>query len=107
MSSCRFSFGHSFSVRFRSKNKLRATHNICLQGMRSSLSKAFALGVVLVFCSFGTDQASARYRKPRLHPSSVPSIMVDETGTPIIMQGLERPKRAIREKRHVKKEEEC
>jgi hypothetical protein len=61
--------------------------------MRSSLSAAFALAIVLVFSSFGAEQAVARSKK-QVEPSSGSSIMVDE-GTPIIMQGLERPKRAV------------
>jgi hypothetical protein len=32
--------------------------------------------------------------------------MVDETGTPIIMQGLERPKRATRDRRYTSKQAE-
>src|SRR5271165_1117465 len=51
-------------------------------------------------------QASARSRNHGLEPSSVPSIMTDATGTPVIMQGLERPKRAIRDRHHANKEAE-
>jgi hypothetical protein len=74
--------------------------------MSVSASKAFALGIVLVFCTFGGEEASARSKKHRLEPSSVPSIMVDETGTPVIMQGLERSKRAIQDRPHINKEAE-
>jgi len=49
-------------------------------------------------------QASARSKNHSLEPSSVASIMKDETGTPVIMQGLERPKRAIRDRHHAKKD---
>jgi hypothetical protein len=85
--------------------------NIYFPKMSLSASKAFALALVLV-CAFGAEQASARSKKPRLEPSSgpsvisVPSIMVDETGTPVIMQGLERPRRAIQGRHHIKKEAE-
>ena len=51
-------------------------------------------------------QASARSKKHSLEPSSVASIMKDETGTPVIMQGLERPKRAIRDRHHANKDAE-
>jgi hypothetical protein len=81
--------------------------NIYLHGMSLSASKAFALGLVLVFCAFGGEQVSARSKKHRLvEPSSVPSIMVDETGTPVIMQGLKRPKRAIQDRRYANKQAE-
>jgi hypothetical protein len=61
--------------------------NIYFEGMTLSASKAFALGLVLVFCTFGAERASARAKKHRpIKPSSlpsisVPSIMVDETGS--------------------------
>ena len=58
-----------------------------------------ALGLVLAFCAAGADQASARSQKHRLDSLTVPSIPVDATGTPVIMQGLEQPKKAI-EDRH-------
>lgn len=72
--------------------------------MRLSPSKAFAVGLVLVFCAFGAEQGSAASKTP-LDGSSVPNIMVDE-GTPIIMQGLERPKRASQGRRDTSKETE-
>jgi hypothetical protein len=75
-------------------------------GMRLSPFKASGVGLVLICCIFAAEQASARSQKHRLHPSSVPNIMVDETGTPVIMQGLERPKRAIRERGNTNKEAE-
>jgi hypothetical protein len=75
--------------------------------MSLSASKAFALGLVLVFFAFGAEQALARAKKHRpVEPSFVPSIMVDETGTPIIMQGLKRPKRAIQDRRYTSKQAE-
>ena len=74
--------------------------------MRSSPLKIFALGLVLVLCASGAEQAGARSRKHRLDPPSVPSIMVDETGTPVIMQGLKRPKRAAQDRHHANKEAE-
>jgi hypothetical protein len=85
--------------------------NIYFPKMSLPASKTFALALVLV-CAFGAEQASARSKKPRLEPSSgpsvisVPSIMVDESGTPVIMQGLERPRRAIQDGHRAKKEAE-
>src|SRR5215472_7551275 len=81
--------------------------NIYLQDMSSSVLKAFSVCLVLVICAFGPEQASARSKKHRpVRPPSVPSIMVDETGTPIIMQGLQRPKRAIQGTRYTSKQAE-
>jgi len=75
--------------------------NIYFQDMSSSALKAFSVGLVLIICAFGPGQASARSKKHRpVRPPSVPSIMVDETGTPIIMQGLQRSKRTIQGRRH-------
>jgi hypothetical protein len=78
--------------------------------MRSSASKGFVLGLslgfALVFCALGAQQASARAKKHRVEPSSFPSIMVDETQTPVIMKGLERPKRAVGERHHESNEAE-
>src|SRR6202045_373837 len=79
--------------------------NTYLVGMRLSPSKALAVVLVLVFCAFGAEQASAASKKQPLDGSSVPNIMVDE-GTPIIMQGLERPKRASQGRRDTSKETE-
>lgn len=70
--------------------------NTYLRSMRLSPAKASALGLVLFFGAFGPQQASAQ--------SPVPSIMVDETQTPVIMQGLERPKKVNRGNRHTTKE---
>jgi hypothetical protein len=66
-------------------------------------SKAFALGLVLVFCASGAEQAAARSQKHRFDSLTVPSIPVDATGTPVIMQGLEHPTNAV-EDRHERKE---
>jgi hypothetical protein len=57
--------------------------------------QVLALGLVLVFCASGAEQASARSQKHRVDSLTVPSIPVDATGTPVIMQGLEQPKRAV------------
>src|SRR5437870_1019012 len=82
-----------------------ALTNTYLHAMRLSSSKAFAVGLALVFCAFGAEQASAASKKQRVEGSSVPNIMVDE-GTPISMQGLERPKRASQGRRDTSKETE-
>ena len=75
--------------------------------MSSPALKAFAVGLVLVICAFGAEQASARSKKHRaVRPPSMPSIMVDETGTPIIMQGLKLPKRAIQGGRYTNRQAE-
>jgi hypothetical protein len=63
-----------------------------------------ALGLVLVFCALGTEQASARSQKHRFNSLTVPSIPVDATGTPVIMQGLEQPKKAVEDRHHGRKE---
>ena len=74
--------------------------------MRSAPSplQILALGLVLVFCAAGAGQASARSQKHRLDSLTVPSIPVDATGTPIIMQGLERPKSAVEDRHHGRNE---
>jgi hypothetical protein len=69
-----------------------------------SPSKAFATSLLLVFCAFAAQQASAAPKKQRLDSLPAPSIMVDET--PIIMQGLKRPQRAIQGRRDTGKEVE-
>jgi len=56
-----------------------------------------AAGVVLGAAA----AASARHKKPRLRHHVAPSISRDYDGTPIIMEGLERPKkRAPEDRRH-------
>ena len=74
--------------------------------MRSAPSalQVLALGLVLVFCASGAEQASARSQKQRFDSLTVPSIPVDATGTPVIMQGLEQPKRAVEDRRHGRNE---
>jgi hypothetical protein len=49
------------------------------------------LAVILVVATAAT--ALARPKKPRAECSLQPAITLDEGGTPIIMQGLQRPKR--------------
>ena len=85
----------------------RPLTNTYFENMRLSQSKVFALVLVLVFSAFGPEQASARSKKHRpVKPPSVPNIMVDETGTPIIMQGMERSKGASRGRRYTSKQAE-
>ena len=92
------------SARFRVAVPLM---NIYFQDMSSSALKAFSVALVLVICAFEPEQASARSKKHRpVRPPTVPSIMVDEAGTPIIMQGLERPKRVIQGRRYTSKQAE-
>jgi hypothetical protein len=66
-------------------------------GMRLSSFRLqiLALGLVLAFCALGAGQASARSQKHHFDSLTVPSIPVDATGTPVIMQGLERPAKAV------------
>ena len=60
---------------------------------------------MVAFCAFGAEHAWARAKKQRpAEPSSFRGIMVDET--PVIMQGLERPKRAVAARHHAGKEAE-
>ena len=72
--------------------------------MSFSLLKAFATSLLLVSCAFGAQQSSAAPKKQRLDSLPAPSIMVDET--PIIMQGLKRPQRAIQGRRNTGKDVE-
>jgi hypothetical protein len=69
-------------------------------GMSLRSSKVLTLGLAVVFCAWGAEHAFARSKKHRIEPSVVPSMMLDEGGTPIIMQGLERPKRPVEDKDH-------
>jgi hypothetical protein len=77
-----------------------------IQMMRLSPSplQILALGLVLVCCTSGAEQASARSQKHRFDSLTVPSIPVDATGTPVIMQGLEGPKRTVEDRHHGRKE---
>jgi len=63
-----------------------------------------ALGLVLAFCASGAEQASARSQKHRFDSLTVPSLPVDATGTPVIMQGLERRKNVVEDRHHGRKE---
>jgi len=63
-----------------------------------------ALGLVLVFCASGAEQALARSQKHRFDSLTLPSLPVDATGTPVIMQGLERPKKAVEDRHYRRKE---
>jgi hypothetical protein len=57
-------------------------------------ASAFALALVFIFA----EQAAAAPNKHRVEALPVPSMMVDETGTPVIKQGLERPKGATQDR---------
>jgi hypothetical protein len=69
-----------------------------------SPSHILGLGLVLVVCVSGAEQASARSQKHRFDSLTVPSIPVDATGTPVIMQGLERATKAVEDRHHGHKE---
>jgi hypothetical protein len=75
-------------------------------GMRLSSFwlQILVLGLVLAFCALGGGQASARSQKHHFDSLTVPSIPVDATGTPVIMQGLERPTKAVEDRHHGRKE---
>jgi hypothetical protein len=75
-------------------------------GMRLSSFRLqiLALGLVLAFCALGAGQASARSQKHHFDSLTVPSIPVDATGTPVIMQGPERPTKAVEDRHHGRKE---
>jgi len=77
--------------------------NVHVNVMRSYLSAAFAFPLVLAFCDSGAEQAFARSKRHRAQPS-VPSMVVDDTGTPIIMQGLPLARRVATGRRKVTKE---
>jgi hypothetical protein len=67
------------------------------------LAAAFAFALLVAFCASGAEQALARSKRHSRQPS-VPSIAVDDTGTPIIMQGLQPARRAVAERREMTKE---
>jgi hypothetical protein len=77
--------------------------NIHFDLMRSFLAAAFAFALLVAFCASGAEQALARSKRHSRQPS-VPSIAVDDTGTPIIMQGLQPARRAVAERREMTKE---
>jgi hypothetical protein len=58
-------------------------------------SRIGIFGLVVILCACGAEQAAAQSQKHRAQPPPL-QIPVDETGTPIIMQGLEQPKKAAR-----------
>jgi hypothetical protein len=68
--------------------------NIHFRLMRSYLASVFAFALLLAFCAAGAEQAWARSKRHSPQPS-VPSMAVDDTGTPIIMQGLQPARRAV------------
>jgi hypothetical protein len=70
--------------------------------MRPVLTAAVAFAVLLFFCGFGAEQAWARVKKQ--DSSSAPDLTVDDTGTPIIMQGLRPAGRAVTGPRQPRKE---
>ena len=76
--------------------------NVHVNVMRSYLSAAFAFPLVLAFCDSGAEQAFARSKRHSAQP--VPSMVVDDTGTPIIMQGLQPARRAVTARRKATKE---
>jgi hypothetical protein len=80
--------------------------NIYFRNMRPSRWRLFAFGLVLVFCASGGEQASARSKKHRLDPPSLLGIATDASGTPIIMQGLERANGVSHDQHHSKKSAE-
>ena len=53
----------------------------------SFCSKAFSLALAIALCACGAEQALARSKKQTADPP-VPIITMDDSGTPIIMQGL-------------------
>jgi hypothetical protein len=73
--------------------------NAYMSAMSLSAAKILLVGLALVVCAGGAEPAWARVRKHPIEHLVVPSIPRDESGTPIIMQGL--PKASARE-RHAK-----
>jgi hypothetical protein len=74
--------------------------------MRPFLSAAFAFALLLAFGVSGPEQASARAKKYSAKSMPAPSIAVDDTGTPIIMQGLAPARRSVPDRSRVTKEAE-
>lgn len=77
---------------------MRRLEEAYVAGMQALLSKILVVAVAAVLALGSFDSASARQRKPRVKHHAGSSIMRDYDGTPIIMQGLERPKNGGREK---------
>jgi hypothetical protein len=65
--------------------------------MSPKTAKTLTLVLALALAVVATESASARTKK-RVHHPVPPSLMLDSGGTPIIMQGLEAPERAVRQK---------
>jgi hypothetical protein len=65
--------------------------------MSPKAARTLTLVLALALAVVATESASARTKK-RVHHSVPPSLMLDSGGTPIIMQGLEAPERAVRQK---------
>jgi hypothetical protein len=61
--------------------------------MRAPLSKIVAIAVTAILAVAALDPALARHKKARPKPQAAPDIVRDYDGTPIIMEGLKRPKR--------------
>jgi hypothetical protein len=66
--------------------------------MRVPLSKIVAIAVMAILAVVALDPALARHKKARAQPQVAPDIVRDYDGTPIIMEGLKRPKRPAWEK---------
>ena len=65
--------------------------------MSPKAARTLTLVLALALAVVATESASARTKKRVQHPVP-PSLMLDSGGTPIIMQGLEPPERAVRQK---------
>jgi hypothetical protein len=72
--------------------------------MRPFLSAAFTVALFLAFCASGPEQALARSKKQSPESVPVPSMAVDDTGTPIIMQGLQPARPAAAGRPHAPKQ---
>jgi hypothetical protein len=60
--------------------------------MRAPVTKLLVLALGVVVALGAADAASARQKKHSIQRDTAPNILQDYDGTPIIMQGLERPK---------------
>jgi hypothetical protein len=65
--------------------------------MSPKTAKTLTLALALALAVVATESASARTKK-RVHHPVPPNLMLDSGGTPIIMQGLEAPERAVPQK---------
>jgi hypothetical protein len=59
--------------------------------MSGPLIKFLAVAIAGIVAVAAADGALARAKKPRVKPKPAPTVLHDYDGTPIIMQGLERP----------------